>query len=154
MRGNFCWTFYLVVLIKGQGLIKSNSFPSGDMPKVRVEPTMSENGPLYKSNICAEDQSTTATSQILSQSYFFVQKRASLPNAKEIYSFSLKIFSYRWLVLEHTSKQMKLDPNRLCEELEKIRECHLANLQNFVDTGYGGERYRCRKRNDPIRVEL
>ena len=45
--------------LKGLGLIKSTRFPSEDLPTEGVEPTTSDNGPLYKPNICAVNHLTT-----------------------------------------------------------------------------------------------
>ena len=42
-----------IILFKGLGLIKSTSFASRDLPTAGVEPTTPDNGPLYKTNICA-----------------------------------------------------------------------------------------------------
>jgi len=44
----FSTKFFCYGDIKGLGLVKSTSFPSGDLPTVGVEPKMPDNSTLYK----------------------------------------------------------------------------------------------------------
>jgi len=55
------YDFFFFFFIKVKGLIKRTSFSSADLPTAGVEPTTSENGPLYKTNFSTLDHSTTAT---------------------------------------------------------------------------------------------